>query len=136
MASGTQSPQDIANVCRVDIFVDHDDERHSEQHQRQQGAKPGGREGGDDCERMDRTFVEHAEDDIDRDQRSHDQDGRAAERALERLRVALEAGGDRRRQVEIGRRPVETTSITGLGSVEIHREFITAAARRMFAAKL
>jgi hypothetical protein len=51
---------------------------------------------------MDRALVEHAEDDIDRDQGSQDQDGRAAERALESLRVALEAGSDRGWQVEIG----------------------------------
>ena len=74
--------------------------RHAEQHQGQQGAEPGGGQSGDDRQRMDRALVEHAEDDVDSDQRGQDQDRRAAQRVLERLRVALEAGGDRARHVK------------------------------------
>src|SRR5258706_16029210 len=51
---------------------------------------------------MDHTLVEDAKNDVDGDQGSDDQNGRAAERALESLRVTLEAGDNRRRQVEIG----------------------------------
>jgi hypothetical protein len=41
--------------------------------------------------RMDRALVEHAEDDIDRDQGSHNQDGRAAERTLEGRRPSRQS---------------------------------------------
>jgi hypothetical protein len=51
---------------------------------------------------MDHALVKNAKNDVDGDQGSDDQNGRAAERALESLGVTLEAGGDRRRQVEIG----------------------------------
>jgi len=79
-----------------------DIERHSEQHQGQQGAKSGRGQRRDDRERMDHALVKNAKNDVDGDQGSDDQNGRAAERALESLGVTLEAGGDRRRQVEIG----------------------------------
>src|ERR1700732_1435 len=52
---------------------------------------------------MDRALVQHAEDEVDRDQRGEDKEGGAAERTLERLRAARKAGGDRRRQVKIVR---------------------------------
>ena len=51
---------------------------------------------------MDRALVEHTEDYVDRDQGSQYQGGCAAERTLESLRVALEAGSDRSWQVQIG----------------------------------
>src|SRR5215472_4297143 len=51
---------------------------------------------------MDDAFVEHPEDEIDSDERSHDQDRRAAERALESLGVALKTRGDRTREFEVG----------------------------------
>jgi hypothetical protein len=40
---------------------------------------------------VDRALVEHAEDDVDGDQCGEDQDRRAGERILKRLRAALEA---------------------------------------------
>jgi hypothetical protein len=52
---------------------------------------------------MDRAFIEHAEDQIDRDDRGQDQDGRGGERRLESLGVALEARRDCRRHVQRGR---------------------------------
>src|SRR5271155_4755195 len=76
-------------------------ERHAEQHQGQQGAEPRRGQGGDDRDRVDRALVEHAEDDVDRDQGRQDQDWRATERALKRLRTALKTGGNRARQVEL-----------------------------------
>ena len=45
---------------------------YSQQHQ--QGACAGRRQGGQDGQRMDRALVQHAEDDVDDDQRRHDQD--------------------------------------------------------------
>ena len=76
-------------------------EWHAEQHQGQQCPEPGRGQGRDDRDRVDRALVEHSEDDVDRDQRGENQDRRAAQRALKRLRAALEAGGDRGRQVEL-----------------------------------
>src|SRR5208283_2864500 len=53
----------------------------------------------DDRQRMDEVLVQHAENDVDRDQRRQDQDRFAGQRGLEGLRVALEARFDRRRQM-------------------------------------
>ena len=50
---------------------------------------------------MDEAFVENAEDDEGREHRGEDQDALPAQRILEHLRRAGEAGGDRRRQVRV-----------------------------------
>jgi len=50
---------------------------------------------------VDRALVEHAEDDVDRNQRSEDQDRRAGERILKRLGAALEARRNRSRQMQL-----------------------------------
>src|SRR5262249_54042548 len=60
-------------------------------------------QGRDDCDRVDRALIEHAKDDVDRDQRSENQDRRASQRILKRLRAALETRRDRGRQVELFR---------------------------------
>ena len=44
---------------------------------------------------MDHALVEHAQDDVDRDERSHDQKRRTGQRIEEAVSVALEAGGQR-----------------------------------------
>jgi hypothetical protein len=49
------------------------------------------------------VLKEHAEDEVDGDQGSQNQDGCAAERTLERLCASLEAGGNRGRHVKIRR---------------------------------
>jgi hypothetical protein len=60
--------------------------------QGEEGADAGGRQGREDGQGVDRVLVEHAQDDVDRQQRREDQDRRARERALEGLGVALEFG--------------------------------------------
>jgi hypothetical protein len=49
---------------------------------------------------MDEVLVQHAENDIDRDQRRQDQYGFAGERGLEGLCVPMEARFDRRRRMQ------------------------------------
>ena len=82
---------------------DPDDADHVEgpakQQQGQQGAEPGRRQGRDDRDRMDHALIENTQNDVHGDERGQDQDRRAAQRTLKCLRAALEAGGDRRRQV-------------------------------------
>ena len=69
--------------------------------QRQERADAGRRQRGEDRHGMDVALVEHAEDDIDRDQRRQDQQRLVRERGLEGLRGALEAALDARRQAEL-----------------------------------
>ena len=52
---------------------------------------------------MDRTLVEDAEDEVDRDQRGENQDRCAAQRILKCLCAALEARRNRSRQVQVFR---------------------------------
>ena len=102
-------------------------------HQGQQGAESGRGQSRNDGERMDRALVQHAEDEVDRDQRREDQDRSAAERTLERLGVSLEAGGDRRRHVKICRglfyRRHRRTDGTGRREIETrrHRRWLIAS---------
>ena len=70
-------------------------------HQQQQRADAGRRQRRQDRDRMDRALVEHAEDDVDDDERRGDQERRARQRRLEGLRVALEAGRQRGRLAEL-----------------------------------
>ena len=62
--------------------------------QRQQRAEAGRRQRRDDGERMRQALVEHAEHDIDRDQRRQQQQRLRAQRPLEGLDVAGEVGVD------------------------------------------
>ena len=66
-----------------------------EQHQRQHRADPGRRQGRQDRDRVDVALVEHAEHDVDGEQRRADQDRLVGERLLKRLRGAREAAVDR-----------------------------------------
>ena len=73
-----------------------------EQHQHQQcpDARRGQRR--EDRERVDVALVEHAEDDVDDQQRRQDQKRRGLQRGLEGLRGALEGAGDRVRHADRG----------------------------------
>ena len=75
--------------------------------QRQQRADAGRRQGRENCQRVDEAFIEDAEDDVDDDQRGADQRRLAAQRGLERLRVALEGRDDRGRHADLARRLVD-----------------------------
>ena len=70
---------------RVDVQLD------AEEHQREQRADAGRRQARENRERMDEALVEDAEHDVDHQDRQHQQDAHALQRALERLRRALEA---------------------------------------------
>jgi hypothetical protein len=56
---------------------------------------------------VDRALIEHVEDEVDGDQGSQDRDECAAERTLERVCAALEAGGNRGRHAKIRRGPLD-----------------------------
>ncbi len=70
-------------------------------HQQKQRADAGRGQRRDDGDRMDQAFVEHAEDEIDDEQRCGYQDRRALQRCAERLGVALKAGLQRERGVQL-----------------------------------
>ena len=57
-------------------------------------ADAGGGERGEDCDGVDEAFVEHSEDDIDRDEGGDDEEKLAGEGGLEGLRGSLEAAVD------------------------------------------
>ena len=71
---------------------------HPEQNQRQDGAESGGGQAGKDRQGVNEALVQDAEHDVGRKDRRQDQDALPAQRILEDLRGALEAGRDRRRQ--------------------------------------
>ena len=73
--------------------ADHGDqaEIEAEQHQRGERADARRRQRRQDRDRVDVALVEDAEDQVDDDERGHDQHRHGGERLLERLRVALEA---------------------------------------------
>src|SRR6202023_3786039 len=58
-------------------------------------------QGGDDGDRMDQALVQHAEDEVDDEQRCEDEDRRALQRCSECLGVTLKAGLKRKWGVEI-----------------------------------
>ena len=84
---------------------DADDRDHAEiemnRHQQQQRAEAGRRQGRDDGDRVDQALVEHAEDEVDDEERRGDEDRRARQRRAERLGVALEAGLQRQRLAQL-----------------------------------
>ena len=61
-------------------------------------ADAGRRQAGDDGDRVDEALVQNAEHDIGGKDRRQDQNALPAQRILEHLRGALEAGGDAGRQ--------------------------------------
>ena len=73
----------------------------AEQHQRQQRADAGRGQGGENGERMDEAFVQHAEHDVDGDGRGEDQPRLAGERLGEFGGVAGIAAGHRRRHADL-----------------------------------
>ena len=70
-------------------------------HQRQQRADAGRRQRREDRDRMDEALVEHAQHDIDGDDRGQDQEQLVGQRRLERQRRALEAGDDAERLADV-----------------------------------
>ena len=62
--------------------------------QREQRADAGRRQRGDDGDGVDVALVEHAEHDVDGDQRGEDEQRLVGERGLERCGGSLEAGVD------------------------------------------
>ena len=61
-------------------------------HQRQQGADTGGRQRGQNGDRVDIAFVQHAQHDINRDDGGQDQPQGIAQRGFESQRRALVTG--------------------------------------------
>ena len=61
--------------------------------QSQKRAQPGAGQCGEDRNRMDQALVEHAEDNINREQRGQDEDGLIGHRLLENLSVTGKAAG-------------------------------------------
>ena len=75
----------------------------AEQHQRRERADAGRRQRRQDRQRVDVALVEHAEDDVDDDERRGDQQRHRAQRGLEGLRVALERADQRSPACRISR---------------------------------
>jgi hypothetical protein len=69
--------------------------------QRQQRAHARRGQGREDGQRVDEALIEHAQDDVDGDQRGGDQDRLAGQRLLEGLRRALEGAGERSRRAQL-----------------------------------
>ena len=84
---------------------DADDGHHAqilvEQHERQQRAHAGRGQGGKNRDGVNEAFVQHAEHDVDRDQRGQDQQRLVGQRVLERGGRALEAGLQAGRHVHL-----------------------------------
>jgi hypothetical protein len=76
----------------------------AERHQCREGAEPCRRQGREDRQRMDVALIEHAQDDVDDDDRGGDEKRLAGQRGLEGLRVALEIAdqGGRRADLRLG----------------------------------
>jgi len=70
-------------------------------HQQQQRAEAGRRQGRDDGDRVDHALVEHAEDEVDHEQRCGYQDRRARQGRLEGLGVTLKARLKRERLAQL-----------------------------------
>ena len=73
--------------------------------QRQDRADAGRGQRREDRDRVDVALVEHAEHDVDRHQRGQDQQRLVGQRVLKRLRGALEARLDARREADLAARP-------------------------------
>src|SRR5439155_1573429 len=84
---------------------DHAELRVADQ-QRQNGPDPGGGECGEDGDGMDVALIKYAQDDVDGDQGSENQQGLVRERVLEGLSCALELGVDRGGQAHVSLGPL------------------------------
>ena len=71
----------------------------AEQHEGCERAKTRRRQRRQDGQRVDEALIEHAEDQIDADERGENEQRHAGQRILERLRVALEGRRQTRRQL-------------------------------------
>ncbi len=70
-------------------------------HQQQQRAEAGRRQSRDDGDRVDDALVEHAEDEVDDEERRRYEDRRARQRRSECLGVALKARLERKRRAQL-----------------------------------
>ena len=84
-----------------------DAEVHPEDHQRHERADAGRRQRRQDRDRVDVALVEHAEHDVDGEERRGDEQRLVLERRREGLRRPLEVGVDARRQVDAELRLVD-----------------------------
>ncbi len=82
----------------------HDVERLAGDQQREQRAEPGRGQGGEDGQRMQQALVQHAEHDVDRDQRGRDQHRLRCRRLLQPFGVAGELGAHLGRHAQRRRR--------------------------------
>ena len=82
-----------------------DAEVHVEEHEREHGADAGGGQRGENGDGMDVALVEHAEHDVDGDERGEDEERLVGERGFKGRGCALEAGVDAGRHVEVVVRP-------------------------------
>ena len=69
-----------------------DVEVHTEEQQREDGAHAGRGQRGEDGDGMNVALIEHAQHDVDGDERGKDEDGLVGERGFKCLGGALEAG--------------------------------------------
>ena len=81
-----------------------DIELHVKDGQRQQAAEGGGGQSRQNRDGVDEAFVEDAENQVNHEDGHDQQNAESAERFLEGLRAALEAGDDGNRQRRIGQR--------------------------------
>ena len=97
---------------------------HVEDHQRQQRPQAGGGQAGEDGQRMDQAFVEHAQNDENGQQRGGQQEGKGTEGGLEHLGRPLEAALHGGRQVQLARRFLDQIRRLAQGSagVQIERD--------------
>ena len=88
----------LHDADQQDDADDADDvEVHAEEQQREDGADAGGGQRGEDGDGMDVALIEHAQHDVDGDERGEDEDRLVGQRCFECLGGALEAGVDGRR---------------------------------------
>src|ERR1700731_2620425 len=102
---GKIDQHDAVLLDDADEQYDADDRDHAQvevnRHQQQQRADAGRRQGRDDGDRVDEALVEHAENNVDDEERRKDEDRRALQRRAEGLGIALEAGLERQRRVQL-----------------------------------
>ena len=102
---GKIDQHDAVLLDDADEQDDADDRDHAQivvnRHQQQQRAEAGRRQGRDDGDRVDQALVEHAEDEVDDEQRCGYEDRRARQRRSECLGVALKARLERERLAQL-----------------------------------
>lgn len=75
--------------------------------EREQRSDAGRQQGRQNRQRMDEALIQHAENDVDDDQRRRDEQRLAGKRRLERLRIALETADHRGGHFDLARRRLD-----------------------------